>query len=355
VTTTLLSGTDPHEVLVVVAQRAREIADAAVALVALPAGPGRLKVTVAEGAFADVFAGATLPIAGLAGGAFTTATPITLFELPADHVLVAAAGPQGIGAVTIAPLGALGAVRGILIVAHGRDGREFADAEVRLLQGFAAQAAVALELAERRYDAEQLVVFEDRDRIARDLHDLVIQRLFASGMALDSLTRLLGNDEAVAGVQRVVDDLDMTIKEIRSAIYDLQSPVEAGSTGLRSRLRGVAVTTAAVLGFLPVLQFDGAVDARVGTGVADDLVAVLREALTNVARHASATRVGAMLAVVDNAITLTVRDDGVGLSPRAGRSGLLNIAQRAEERGGTCRVTAVPEGGTEIIWQVPLR
>jgi signal transduction histidine kinase len=356
VTTTLLSGTEPHAVLVVVAERARDIANAALALIALPSEGGVLRIEVAEGQNADAYRDSDLSVlSSAAGKAFTTARSVTVSSLPPRDGLLVRAGQEGLGAVTAVPLEAVGLVRGVLVVAQEAGGSEFTDVEVRMLHGFAAQAAVALELAERRRDAERLSLYEDRDRIARDLHDLVIQRLFAAGMALESMSHLVGDTEASQRMHQVVDDLDMTIKEIRSAIYDLQSPVEVtNTTGLRARLNRIAVATADVLGFVPSLQLDGPVDSGVPPELGDDVVAVVREALTNVARHAEATQVRVSVAVTSDRLVVNVRDDGVGLSNVGHRSGLTNLEERAAARGGAFSALAVDEGGTELTWRVPL-
>jgi signal transduction histidine kinase len=212
------------------------------------------------------------------------------------------------------------------------------------------------ELAARRRDAERLTVFEDRDRIARDLHDVVIQRLFATGMQLESTSRLLTSTEAKARVRHAVDDLDATIREIRSSIYALQTgPLSDAAQTLRSRLLEVLDAAAEQLGFAPTLQLTGLVDTGVPTEIGEQVLAVLREALSNAARHASATRVVVQLDVAEG-LRLAVRDNGVGISETTRRSGLANLGARATDLGGSFSVAplAGPGGGTELVWSVPL-
>jgi signal transduction histidine kinase len=219
---------------------------------------------------------------------------------------------------------------------------------------FGAQAAVALELAERRRQAERFAVIEDRDRIARDLHDLVIQRLFATGMLLQSAVRLTETapDEVRQRVDRAVDELDGTIRELRSTIYGLQAPTESRPS-LRSQVLQVVDAAASHLGFAPSLRMDGLLDTLATGELADNLLATLREALSNVARHAKATHVDVSVRVHGKVFTVEVIDDGVGMAKDAARSGLVNLASRAEQLGGSLRVTSSRAGGTSLVWQVP--
>jgi signal transduction histidine kinase len=227
------------------------------------------------------------------------------------------------------------------------------------LRQFATHATVALQVAERRRDAERLTVLEDRDRIARDLHDLVIQQLFATGMQLESAARLVERPEAAERVRRAVDDLDTTIREIRSTIYGLQSTFVEQPVSLRARLLDVIDAGAEQLTFVPSMRLSGLVDTAVPPTVAEHLLAVVRESLSNVARHAQATQVDVTLAVesgTDGAgLRLVIQDDGRGLPVEQGRrSGLANLADRAAQLGGSFGVLDRPSGGVEVIWEVPL-
>jgi len=198
-------------------------------------------------------------------------------------------------------------------------------------------------------------VFEDRDRIARDLHDLVIQRLFATGMQLEGAVRLVDSRpaEAVARVRRAVDDLDDTIRELRSTIYGLQAP-EDQPTSLRALILQVVDAGAEQLGFAPSLRMDGLLDTLVPAAVCEHLLAALREALSNAARHASARTVEVTVAVRNDDVVLEVADDGKGMGDSVRRSGLANLAARAAELGGTLELASSPGAGTRIRWRVPL-
>ena len=355
VTTALLSGTDSQEALAVVARRAREVAGAEMSAIALVRGPSDLRVEVVDGESAGKLQGLVLPMAGsYAGTAFGAGQPLTVRELDSSDPLGAALGGLGGRRVMFAPLGSGTSVRGVLCVVMPPGSGPLAFQDVEMLANFAAQAAVGLELAEARQDAERVILYEDRDRIARDLHDLVIQRLFASGMQLESSTRLMDNEEAVARVRAVVDDLDLTIREIRSAIYALQPTSQGSGPGLRARVLELTRSAQDVLGFIPSVMFSGPVDSRVPSNIADHVVAVLTEALSNTARHARAGRLEVSLDVSDAGVTLIVRDDGVGIPPGGRRSGLSNLSDRALALGGDFSAAQAAAGGTQLTWHVPL-
>jgi signal transduction histidine kinase len=197
-------------------------------------------------------------------------------------------------------------------------------------------------------------VYEERDRIARDLHDLVIQRLFATGMALEGTSRLIESPKAAARVMRAVDDLDRTIKEIRSTIFALQTRDESGiHHGLRAQVNEIIDEAALSLGFAPSLRMQGLLDTRVPDPTGEHVLAVLREALSNVVRHAKATQVDVEIAV-DRDLVLSVRDNGVGIRDGMRNSGLANLEARAKELDGTFTVGSAADGGTVLRWQVPL-
>jgi signal transduction histidine kinase len=228
---------------------------------------------------------------------------------------------------------------------------------VELAEAFAAQAAVTLVLAEARHEQGRLAVYEDRDRIARDLHDLVIQRLFATGMQLQGAMRTPGLDDGVRErMSRAVDEMDETIREIRQTIFALHEPSSGPSTGLRGRILRETAQAAALLGFEPAVRFTGVIDAMVADTTADHLIAALREALTNAARHAQAGRVEVVVEVIGSEVMLVVTDDGVGV-PFDGsgrRSGVANLNARAMGLGGSCSLERVSDnGGTRLIWRVP--
>lgn len=344
VSTALLSGTDPGEVLDLVVRRAREICDADLAMVTLAGNtPDDLVVRAADGRYAEELDQARLP---LAGQVFRSGTSLAVSDgaFPA-HV--------SLGPVLMVPLGVGDSARGVLTVAAVPAGAAFGEPVQRLLETFAAQAAIALELAERRRDAERLVVLEDRDRIAKDLHDTVIQRLFAIAMTLMSAIKITQKRDVRVRVQRAVDDLDDTIRQVRSTVFALQTSGD-DEPALRSRLYGVIEDAAESLGFAPAVKMDGLLDTVVDDTTGDHLTAVLREALSNAARHAQATRVDVTVAAGTD-LLLRVADDGVGIPETGRRSGLENMASRAKSLGGTFGVRAREGGGTVLEWRVPLR
>ncbi|HEY5199531.1 MAG TPA: GAF domain-containing protein [Acidothermaceae bacterium] len=356
VTTALLSGTEPDEVLQLVAARARDLVEADFAAIVLPLGD-TLVIEVANGDSAGRVTGKRIdPHASLIGDAFRGGTTIAIDDIhQSPHWPNNSEALDDFGPIIIVPLVAGGGARhGVLWVGNLVGGRRFRDAHQTMLEAFADQAALGLELARQRRETEQLSLFRDRDRIARDLHDTVIQRLFATGMQLESSMRFMTGPEASERVQSAVSDLDKTIKEIRSTIYSLQRSDRSSSSSLRARIVELIEELTPALGFTPNLRLEGLVDTRVSANVGDNLLPVLREALSNTARHAQSDRADVSVVVDDDSVTLTVTDDGVGLSEDGRRSGLANLDARAGALGGTFTAHRAPEGGTELSWRVPL-
>ena len=230
----------------------------------------------------------------------------------------------------------------------------FTDIDEELVIGLAAAAGVAVENARLHLRVRELALLEDRERIARDLHDTVIQRLFATGLRLQGAARLAVLPEVEDRIIQAVDDLDLTVKHIRTAIFGLEASRRAINAGLRQRVLSLASEAAGALGFEPHILFDGQLDT-VAEDRAVELLAVLREALTNVARHAGAHRVDVEV-TADADLMLRVLDDGKGLGyeRRPGGRGLANMEARAARLGGSVLVKAGPEGGTVVEWRVPL-
>jgi signal transduction histidine kinase len=221
--------------------------------------------------------------------------------------------------------------------------------------GTVTQASVVIEQGRTREDLHRLSLLEDQERIARDLHDTVIQRLFATGLSLQGATRLIREDEARRRVEAAVEELDLTVRHIRTVIFDVEaSRSKVGS--LRRDVLEVAREAARPLTFQPRVVFDGPVDTEVTGPIADDLLATLREALSNVARHAEATSVLVEVAARPAAIVLRVTDDGVGPPDEKteGGHGLANMRTRAERHHGHCTVEPGATAGTVIEWCVPL-
>ena len=223
--------------------------------------------------------------------------------------------------------------------------------ELARAQGFADQVAMAAALERSRSDRAQLAVYEDRDRIARDLHDLVIQRLFAVGLGLDSVAHLAVNPEVAERLASSVDDLDTTIKDIRRAIFALG---DRGGDDLRHALHQIIERATGSLGFAPRLALEGPVNAVVTSTIRGHLLAVLQEGLSNAARHAAATEVTVTLVGDPQQVSLTVVDNGRGLPADRDESGLRNLRARADRLGGTFALEDRPGGGTMLTWQVPV-
>ncbi|HEY1094494.1 MAG TPA: GAF domain-containing sensor histidine kinase [Glycomyces sp.] len=247
---------------------------------------------------------------------------------------------------------------GNLYLTDKRGGGRFTEDDEAIITALAAAAGVAIdnarlygELAASQAERERLVVYRDRDRIGRDLHDLVIQRLFATGLQLQSVIHLVDNPEAAGRINTAVDEIDGAISDLRAAIFSLHAGAEQP---LSATVRGLAGVVRPQLGFMPKTRFEGPVDDDVPEQVRIEVLAMLREALSNAARHAHASRVEVVLAVEDEHLVMTVTDDGRGVPPNAPRRGLVNLASRAEALGGTFTLTGVEPSGTELRWRLPL-
>jgi signal transduction histidine kinase len=224
-------------------------------------------------------------------------------------------------------------------------------------QPFVLLAGARQHQSDSRLRCERARELQRIGRHARDLHDLVIQRLFATGMMLQGTSRIEDVPAAAADrVSRAVDELDETIKEIRHTIFALHEPVEGPSASARGRVLRETAQSAALLGFEPAVRFVGPVDSMLTTESTDQLVAALREALTNAAKHAKAKKVDVVVQIDAGDVVLVVTDDGVGISHDGPgrRSGVANIAARAQVLGGSCRLERVSDqGGTRLTWAVP--
>jgi signal transduction histidine kinase len=242
---------------------------------------------------------------------------------------------------------------GNLYLTDKRGADEFNDEDEAMAEALAVAAGIAIERNRLSERVRVLSVLDDRDRIARDLHDRVIQRIFAVGMSLQGASRLEDLPAVLARVDKAVDDLDATITEIRTAIFELGEG--AGLQGLRRSVLTLAEELAPTIGSRPEVSFHGPVDHAVPPQVADHVVAVLREALTNTGKHAGASRITVKLSV-NGDIRVEVTDDGAGIAPGAtgGRGmGLANLRSRAEKLGGTFALTVLEGGGTQLVWSVP--
>jgi signal transduction histidine kinase len=353
VASSLLSGADSTEVLELIAERARTLADAMQAIILLPSDDIQgLRVAAAAGPDSDRLRGVVVAMEdGRAGAVYASGVP-EAYDMPDQPPVKRLADIAEIGPRLVVPLGRTGQTRGVLLI-YKRGRQPFRPVLLSTLTAFAEQAAVAIDLSEHRRDAERMAVYEDRDRIARNLHDLVIQRLFATGMGIEAAVRLFNVDSptAITRLTRAVDDIDGTIREIRTTVFALQTP-EAQRAGLSRDVLDVVSELAPVLGFEPSARFVGLVDTAVPDSIADHVLAVAREALTNVAKHAHAHS-ATVSVTVDEDVELEIRDDGVGMPETNRHSGLANMAERARELGGTCTVAAA-DPGTTVRWRVPI-
>ncbi|MET9624717.1 GAF domain-containing protein [Streptomyces sp. NPDC006464] len=360
-TSALLSGTEQEQVLEGMLAQALGITGADTGVFYLVGRGGELRGSLALGEGAEAHRGIALASSEgtLAAAALAADGPVITSDVEHDErVGVQPEHWKGFGPAVAVTVGTRERLSGVLLLARTRGRPPFSAVELAGLPGFAGQTALALELADRRRAAEQVVLLEDRDRIARDLHDLAIQRLFATGMTLQSAQRFVDHPEATERLGRAVDDLDATIKIIRSTIFGLRGQGdERQPRKLRARAVRAVDTAGAALGFTPGLRMEGLLDTDVPTEVADAAPAVIGEALTNVARHARARRADVAVVVGGGTLTVTVSDDGIGMPAGGRRSGLRNLAERAERLGGRLSLAANgPEGrGTVLEWQVPLR
>ncbi|MDX6367898.1 MAG: hypothetical protein QOK30_2974 [Nocardioidaceae bacterium] len=347
----LLGTVDVTMALAQIAEEARSITEAELAVVVLEQNDATLRVEATAGTAAGL-TGTVLPREGSLCDVVEHGATVILGEglrLPGlDHLatalLVPFSGPGGAGGALLVGSGA------------GATSRALDDDDLQALRGFAAQAALGMDRAQAQEDRATLAILADRDRIGRDLHDLVIQRLFATGLTLQSLARRSESSELAAGVSAVVDGLDGTIRDIRGTIFALGHAEADGS--LRSQVPALVSGAKSMLGFTPRVTLLGPLDFAVPDEVRPHLIAVIVEALSNVGRHASATAVDVDVRIEGTGaaatVVLEIRDDGKGFTPHSGGSGLQNLRDRAAEVGGTCSFTSAPGEGTTVCWRAPL-
>ncbi|WP_322754033.1 GAF domain-containing protein [Frankia sp. Cas3] len=310
----------------------------------------RLVVEVAIGEHADLLAGVVVPPESMAGRAVEGGEPLLLAEAAGDTALFTPGGLD-VGPVLIVPLAGIEDAVGALVLGRRKHARGLREADLDMAVRFAGHIELALELARARATRERLVVLEERERIARDLHGHVIQRLFATALGMQGLAAR----DRTQRMSRYVEEVDETIREIRNTVFELPRHGQVVGSGLRARIAAVVDDVGDILGFAPRLRFAGPVDSGVSEGTAEHLLAVLREGLTNVARHAQASgvTVSVVADTVDSIVTLDVVDDGVGIGVVQRSSGLANMGVRAQELGGTCTVTPGQTGGTHLRWVAP--
>ena len=352
VTSALLSDSAP-ESLGFIADRVVDLADADLVSVVLQSGPGSLVVRTSRGPAAGKVHGLVFPAEGtLAGRAMESGQPVL-----ADNNALADATPNPwaeLGPTMAIPLAESGRVHGVLAVSRTVGRQRFTASDVEMAADFAGQASVALALAQGREDKTRLALLEERGRIARDLHDHVIQRLFAAGLGLQALNVGPEDRATRAGIAATVKALDDSIAEIRTAIFALVSPDARERGSLRHSIIDAVSETSAGLVASPRVVFSGPIDLLVPQELTADVLAVVREALANVARHANADETLLAVAVTEDDISVDVSDDGDGLPATRGSSGTGNLERRALQLGGEFSLTGREPRGTLLHWRVPL-
>ncbi|HUC37522.1 MAG TPA: GAF domain-containing sensor histidine kinase, partial [Acidimicrobiales bacterium] len=243
---------------------------------------------------------------------------------------------------------------------QGREGgEEFTEMDEDVVSTLALAAGLAIDKARLYSRMRELTLSEERERIARNLHDTVIQRLFAVGLSLQGAIRLLGRPEAQGRLLGSIDDLDETIRQIRTTIFAMNRPPTVSGGGLRAQILEATDEAAGKLGLEVKVDFDGPIESAVSPEIGEHLMVSLREAIANVVRHAKASTVEVRVQVEGETLVLRVVDDGVGFDPvvfpaAAGR-GLANLSERAKLLGGACDIRPGAGAGTELIWQVKLQ
>lgn len=351
-TTTALAGASVSEIRRLAVRQAASLAGAdETGLRVLNARGEALVLVAGVGSRTEELFDRELSLDSPLGRAFDRGEPFRTVRLAGEPGGEELSSLLGVSPLMAAPLRSGDHVMGVLSLSRYDGGAPFDPEELEPVVEFGTHVALALEYAASAEARERLLLLEERDRIARDLHDVVIQRLFATGMTLEAVGGM--TDPGVKErIDTAVDELDETIRDIRSTIFALQH--SATGPGLRAELVDIANRSAVGLGFSPRLHFHGEIDTRVSTDLADDVRAVVNEALSNAARHAGASSVDVTLEVDDDGLRLEVTDDGVGLpQPLGRRSGLRNLAERAEAHGGSFEVRPGEAGGTDLVWAVP--
>lgn len=357
VTVQLLDGGDPAEALRLIANRAMELTGADYSMVAVPrtdpdtaGGITDLTVAVCVGMGSDAITGRSIPLAGTTTGAvFTDQVPRNV-----DNLALNLAAGLGIefGPALALPLGASGSIAGVLLAVRSAGAPVFDEAQLQVVASFADQAALALQHAESQAARQRLEMVADRDRIARNLHDHVIQRLFAIGLSLQTTQRRSPSTEMTERLDDHIDQLQDTIHEIRAAIFDLHLQ-ESDERSLRSDVAKAVGDLTVDTALRTTIRISGPVDT-LPAALAEHTEAVVREAVSNTVRHARASRLTVTISADEAELVVSVADDGIGVPAVVARSGLHNLGRRATLLGGSFDVRAAPGGGTELVWSVPV-
>ncbi|WP_156669455.1 GAF domain-containing sensor histidine kinase, partial [Mycobacterium sp. E3339] len=358
ITTALLSDAEPHRrPLQLIADRARVLTGAEQAIVLVPADPDlpddevdTLVVSAAVGVHATEVVGQRVPVdASTSGTVFRSGEPLITETL---QYPIQAFTDVGQRPAILMPLRARDEVVGVIAIARGADQPPFDESYLDLVNDFATHAAMALVLASARDDARQVTILAERERIAHDLHDHVIQRLFAAGMDLQGTLARARSPEVADRLNRTLDDLQTIIEEIRTTIFQLKSP-PGKNADFRYRIQHVVADLTESRDVVTTVRMHGPMTA-VGGELADHAEAVTTEAVSNALRHSGASRLTVEISVADMFV-LDIVDNGSGIpADNTRRSGLGNMTRRAEQLGGACEITGPPEGGTRVHWVAPL-
>jgi signal transduction histidine kinase len=358
IATATIGGRPVEEILSLVARRAHELLDADLATVAVPSGPDELLLIAAEGEAGDELRGTVFPLGqSISGDVVRTGDHVVVDDISADPRAAQPVVQSGaVGPAVFVPLpGTQAAPIGTLMVANGLEGGTFADADVTALRAFAQQAAGGVEYARAQDELRRLLVLEDRERIAKELHDGVIQALFAVGMGLQGTAALARDPDIERRMEDAVGEIDHVIRDLRNYIFGLRPGILADRQ-LDQALRSLAAEFEERTGVTTVVDVDVRVAAELSSKAAD-VVQLAREALSNVGRHAAAQTCRLALVAEDNQAVLEIDDDGTGFEPHAvrpGGQGLGNLRSRAQALGGTRSIASSPRAGTTVRVRLPL-
>jgi signal transduction histidine kinase len=340
------------------AQRALRESGATLAIIGLPSDEKEWMFRVAAAAGAGTSALVGRSVALRASALSTLRTTGQSAMLPALSQVIAQARPAdgdawpALGPTLVAALGPPGSGQGVLVLSRPAGSDGFSPTDIEMSAVFGSHVALTLELAKVHRMREQQAVFGDRDRIARDLHDLVIQRIFAAGLSMQSLRRFTDDPVALERISAVTVELDSTIHELRDTIYSLRGMSQEDGT-LSSRILGVIKEMSEASSFSPRIRLSGPIDADLGETLSENLLAVISEGLSNVARHSGATSVDISVNAERGRVRVVIADDGRGFTDPVRRSGLENLRQRARISRGRFTVRSVPGDGTRLSWSAP--
>ena len=348
----LLGGASSQDALDMIAEKTRELSRSDCALILLADVTGHVMARAGAGERGIDLTGVRINAAEpLVAGVFRSRTSEIVANLASVAPDGGVLGAGEFGPAVVVPFGAGNVVRGVLLAMREKGAAQFVRNEVPLLASFADQAAFAMELAEKHRAQRQLDVLADRDRIAGDLHDHVIQRLFATGMGLQGMVRRIADPQVRGRVARAVEQLDETVREIRTSIFDLHTAGGEATASVRRQLLDVVEELS--MDVSPSVRISGAVDTLVDEELATHATAVLREAVSNAVRHSQAASIVITVEAAED-LVIDVADDGVGVPAGVARSGLLGIDRRAAKLGGSLLVAPGLTGGTRLTWRVPL-